>query len=117
MNSNGVASISMVKWLCIGQRYSIKIAIAVRIFRILGLVNMSQETIDWQANYRGHPIKIGKRQIGKTEVYYVSSSPEKKPLVLTRALKSGGKEFWTSIPQGMQKEAEEIGAIIDKLEK
>jgi len=78
---------------------------------------MSQETIDWQANYRGHPIKIGKRQIGKTEVYYVSSSPEKKPLVLTRALKSGGKEFWTSIPQGMQKEAEEIGAIIDKLEK
>jgi hypothetical protein len=78
---------------------------------------VKEEVIDWQTVYRGHSIKIGKRKVGTIEVYYVSSSPEKKPLVITRALKSGGKEFWTSIPQGMQKEAEEIGAIIDKLEK
>lgn len=78
---------------------------------------MEKEITDWETVYRGHKVKIGKRSVKGAEVYYVSSSPQKKPLVLTRALKSGGKEFWTSIPQGMQKEAEEIGAIIDKLEK
>ncbi|GAB3910543.1 MULTISPECIES: hypothetical protein [Mucilaginibacter] len=78
---------------------------------------MEKEITDWETVYRGHQVKIGKRTFGGTDVYYVSSSPDKKPLVLTRALKSGGKEFWTSIPQGMQREAEEIGAIIDKLEK
>jgi hypothetical protein len=78
---------------------------------------MEQEITDWQVTYRGHPVTIGKRKVRGTEVYYVSSSPAKKPLVITRALKSGGKEFWTSIPQGMQREAEEIGAIIDELEK
>lgn len=72
---------------------------------------------DWQAEYRGHKITITKRKVGTSEVYYVSSSPEKKPLVITRAQKSRGKEFWTSVPQGMQREAEEIGAIIEQLEQ
>lgn len=72
---------------------------------------------DWQAVYRGHKITIAKRRVGNMEVYYVSSSPDKKPLVITRAEGRGGKAFWTSVPQGMQREAEEIGAIIEELEQ
>ena len=36
----------------------------------------------------------------------------KKPLVLTRATGQDSDRFWTSIPQGRQKEAEEIGPLI-----
>lgn len=78
---------------------------------------MEREKPDWQAVYKGHPINIWKRQVKDATVYYVSSSPEKKPLVITKAIKAGGKVFWTSVPQGLQKQAEEIGAIIDALEK
>lgn len=78
---------------------------------------MNVGTADWEAVYRGHKIVISKRKVGMSVVYYVSSSPEKKPLVITKAAQRSGKEFWTSVPQGMQREAEEIGQIIEKLEQ
>jgi hypothetical protein len=37
----------------------------------------------------------------------------KSPLMLTRAEKEGGGKFWTSVPEGRQVEAEQIGPLIE----
>jgi hypothetical protein len=37
----------------------------------------------------------------------------KAVLVVTRAEKEGGKKFWTSVPEGRQAEAHEIGPLIE----
>jgi hypothetical protein len=37
----------------------------------------------------------------------------KAALVVTRAQKGGGEKFWTSVPEGRQVEAEQIGPLIE----
>jgi hypothetical protein len=37
----------------------------------------------------------------------------KAVLVVTRAEKEGGEKFWTSVPEGRQVEAEQIGPLIE----
>lgn len=36
------------------------------------------------------------------------------PIIITKAEKENGKPFWTSVPQGRQKLAEQLGKIIDQ---
>lgn len=60
-----------------------------------------------------------KLQLEKLEVphflaYRVCFSSARKPLVLARALDINGHEFWTSIPEGRQKEAAGVGKLIDE---
>ncbi len=38
----------------------------------------------------------------------------KPPVVITRANHFNEKKFWTSIPEGRQKEAEKIGPLIEE---
>jgi hypothetical protein len=44
---------------------------------------------------------------------YVARIPGLTPLVVHRAKTFDGPLFWTSIPEGRQQEAEEIGKLID----
>ncbi|MGZ5219793.1 MAG: hypothetical protein ACXWC7_06935 [Chitinophagaceae bacterium] len=44
--------------------------------------------------------------------FRVSFSSSRLPIVVARATKDGGGKFWTSIPEGRQKEAEGIGKLI-----
>jgi len=44
----------------------------------------------------------------------VTFSINRTPLVVTRALHSNAYRFWTSIPEGRQQEAEEVGALISE---
>lgn len=58
-------------------------------------------------------IKITRHSLGSDVIYRVVFSDKSQPLVLTRT-HSNTDKFWTSIPEGRQKEAEEIGSIISE---
>lgn len=51
--------------------------------------------------------------VRKRTVYHVVFADRRTPIVLTVALRQNGESFWTSVPEGRQREAEEIGALID----
>lgn len=46
--------------------------------------------------------------------FRVVFSSKRKPVVVARARKESGLGFWTSIPEGRQKEAEGIGKLIEE---
>ena len=46
--------------------------------------------------------------------FRVSFSSSRKPLLVVRAVDSNGNRFWTSMPEGRQKEAEGVGALIEE---
>ena len=52
--------------------------------------------------------------IPKQVAYYVKFSSPRKPITIARAKFVDSKVRWTSIPEGRQKEAEGIGALIDQ---
>ena len=58
-------------------------------------------------------IKITRHGLGSDVIYRVVFSNKIQPLVLTRT-RSNTDKFWTSIPEGRQKEAEEIGLLISE---
>lgn len=46
--------------------------------------------------------------------FQVRFSSDRKPLLLVRAKDFNGTMFWTSMPEGRQKEAEGVGAMIEE---
>ncbi len=46
--------------------------------------------------------------------FRVSFSSKRKPIVVARVKKESGLNFWTSIPEGRQKEAEGVGKLINE---
>ena len=62
-------------------------------------------------NFDGIALSVYEHMIGTTQVFHVIFSDNRTPLSITRALTRIGKT-WVSLPQGRQKEAEEIGGLI-----
>lgn len=52
------------------------------------------------------------RNAGQT--VYIAKIEGSAPLFLTRAKNAEGAHFWTSVPEGRQKQAEEIGRLIQE---
>jgi hypothetical protein len=46
--------------------------------------------------------------------FRVVFSSTRKPLILSKQENAAGELFWTSIPEGRQKEAEGMGKLIDE---
>lgn len=63
-------------------------------------------------DFHGKPISISEHEIKSKRVFYIDFKGERKPLTITVALSARDKKFWTSIPEGRQPEAEEIGKLI-----
>lgn len=59
-------------------------------------------------------IRVEQIQIPGQTFFRVSFSNEIPPLTLLRATNAKGEKFWTSIPEGRQKLAEQIGPLIEK---
>ncbi len=57
-------------------------------------------------------VRVAEHHIGKNQVFRVVFGNGKQPLVLTKTNSYEPGKFWTSIPEGRQKEAEEIGNLI-----
>ncbi len=47
-------------------------------------------------------------------IFRIQFAYNQAPLVITRAVHANANHFWTSIPEGRQKEAEEIGPLISE---
>lgn len=60
-------------------------------------------------DYQGLTVTVSEHSIKDKRVFHISS---RKPLVITVAYDRQENKFWTSIPEGRQNEAEELGKLI-----
>ena len=65
-------------------------------------------------NYNNEELKVQRQLIANQTVYIVFFTDGKKPLFLNRAMAPDNSLFWTSLPEGRQPEAEEIGPLIQE---
>jgi hypothetical protein len=63
-------------------------------------------------DYKGREGQVTEHEIKNMRVFHIDFPGEKKPLIITVAFDRKDRKFWTSIPEGRQQEAEEIGKLI-----
>ena len=83
------------------------------------LQNMSGQLFDtndeiFSIEAYGVIITCQRLDIPKNIAYYVKFSSSRKPITIARAKFVDSDARWTSIPEGRQKEAEGVGALIDQ---
>ena len=66
----------------------------------------------FEVEMEGRQISIAEHQVGPKRIFHIDFKGWKKPLVITVGLGLRDQKFWTSIPQGRQAEAEQIGKLI-----
>jgi hypothetical protein len=76
------------------------------------LFNTNEEIFSIDAY--GVIITCQRLDIPKHVAYYVKFSSSRKPITIARAKFVDSDARWTSIPEGRQKEAEGVGALIDR---
>jgi len=67
----------------------------------------------FEVTYKDKLVKVEELSIAAQTIYRVHFQ-DQPALVITRAQKNVGSRFWTSIPEGKQKLAEEIGSLIEE---
>lgn len=60
----------------------------------------------------GNVIRIAEHELQGKRVFHIGFKGWRKPLIITVGLGLRDQKFWTSIPQGRQAEAEQIGKLI-----
>jgi hypothetical protein len=73
--------------------------------------SLFNEEQEFTVSYKGTPVKIKLQSFGNDRIYLVHL-PGQAPLMITRAKDANSARFWTSVPEGRQKLAEEIGELI-----
>jgi hypothetical protein len=66
----------------------------------------------FQIVYQGKPANVTEVEIKERRVFHIQFADDRKPLIITVGEDRKEVKFWTSIPQGRQTEAEEIGKLI-----
>ena len=66
----------------------------------------------FELELEGQQITVAEHEIGSNRVFHVDFKGWKKPLVIAIGIGLRDQKFWTSIPQGRQTEAEQIGKLI-----
>ena len=75
---------------------------------------MEKNENNFTLNFHDGTIDVHRHAIGNQVIFRVTFSNKRAPLVVTRALHANAYRFWTSIPEGRQNEAEEVGALISE---
>lgn len=73
---------------------------------------MQQKTLRFDVNYLNKKVTIEEVHMGK-DVFFRGAFENGTQIFLTRMKNSEGDYSWTSIPAGRQKEADEIGRLIE----
>jgi len=63
-------------------------------------------------DFNDQHLRISEHEIAGKRVFHVNFGGGKKPLVISVGLNSKNQKFWTSIPEGRQAEAQQIGKLI-----
>jgi hypothetical protein len=71
-----------------------------------------QPSDQFEVIYKEQSLPVEKLTIGANTLFRIGGIG-KTPLILTRAMGEDGKKFWTSIPEGRQNEALQIGPLIE----
>lgn len=66
----------------------------------------------FEIEYKGGVSKVTEAEIRNRRIFQIQFVNAKKPLTITVGKGLGDEKFWTSIPEGRQEEAEEIGKLI-----
>lgn len=75
---------------------------------------MEKNQDKFQLEFNGETVSVQRHSLGKDIIFRIVFTNKNQPLVITRAAQSSTNRFWTSIPEGRQQEAEEIGALISE---
>jgi hypothetical protein len=75
---------------------------------------MDKNEANFELDFEEGKIQVHQHVVGTQTIFRVLFSNKRSPLVVTRATHANSYKFWTSIPEGKQKEAEEIGALISE---
>jgi hypothetical protein len=73
-------------------------------------------TDQFTITYKGQSLNVQVVDINGQRIYKINF-PSAPAMLLTRAKNADGVYFWTSVPQGKQKLAEELGSIIEPILK
>ena len=73
---------------------------------------MERSQDNFELDFRGEKIKVSRHSIGPRVIFKIVFPGYTRPLVVTRAIHADAYKFWTSIPEGRQREAEEVGPLI-----
>ena len=71
----------------------------------------------FELNFKNGKIQVQRHSVGAQVIFRIVFSDNRPPLVISRAVHSNAYKFWTSIPEGRQKEAEEVGTLISEFFK
>jgi hypothetical protein len=66
----------------------------------------------FELNFKDGKVRVQRHSVSHQTIYQIVFSDKRTPLVITRAQNEHAVHWWTSIPEGRQREAEEIGALI-----
>ncbi|NCD67994.1 hypothetical protein [Mucilaginibacter agri] len=67
----------------------------------------------FEIDYRGLAAGVVEHRLPSGRVFHIQfSQPTLKPLVITVAHDSEDRKFWTSLPEGRQELAEEVGRLV-----
>ncbi len=75
---------------------------------------MKKVSDNFELNFNEAKINVHRHLVGTQTIFRVLFSDKRQPLVVTSATHANAYKFWTSIPEGRQKEAEEVGALISE---
>jgi hypothetical protein len=73
----------------------------------------SSEAI-FELNFKDGKIRVQRHLVSNQTIHRIVFSDKRNLLVITRALTDNAVHWWTSIPEGRQREAEEIVPLIEK---
>lgn len=74
---------------------------------------MEIDSKPFRLNFSGTDIRVQRHTIAGSFVYHIVFSDKRPALVITRAENDTTGKWWTSIPEGRQQEAGEIGLLIE----
>ena len=66
----------------------------------------------FEVEFLGKTARIAEHELAGKRVFQVDFGKGERPLVISTGIGVSGDKFWTSIPQGRQKEATDIGKLI-----
>lgn len=74
---------------------------------------MANDTEPFELEFKNLKLRVQRHTIAGNFVYHIIFQDKRPPLVITRASAENGGKWWTSIPEGRQREADEIGPLIE----
>ena len=73
---------------------------------------MNTDSEPFILTFNNSRIRVQRHTIQGTFVYHIVFEDKRPPLVITRALDANATRWWTSIPEGRQEEADQVGPLI-----